>query len=111
MKNGWQSVPNRREECGYDQGSTTQGDPHWFAHDLVEVKPGIGNPESPCLLEQEYQSAPSMKLPKSVKVDDQQVDKIERGIPRTGAMLRGLCGQLPQSKVRRVVMSAEMKSV
>ena len=111
MKNGWQNVPSRQEDCGYDQESTTQGDQHWFVHDLVEVKPDIGNPESPCLLEQEYQSAPSMRLPKSVKVVDQQEDKIERGIPPTGAMLHGLCGPLPQSKVRRVVMSAEMKSV
>ena len=102
MKNGEQSGPNRREGCGYDQGSTMQGDLHWFVHDLVEVEPDIENPESSCLSVQGYRSAPAMRLPSFVKVVDQQEDRIERGIPPTGAMLHGLCGQLPQSIVRQV---------
>ena len=111
MRSGWQSVPSKREECDYGQVSTTRGGPHWFVHDLVEVEPDIGNPARSCVLEREYESAPSMRLPRFAKVDDQQEDKIERGTPPTGAMLHGLYGPLQQSKVRRGVMSEGKKSV
>ena len=111
VKNGWPSVPSKHEECDYGQVSTTRGDPHWFVHDLVEVKPDIGNPARSCLWEQEYRSAPSMRSPKFAKVDDRQEGKIEKGTPPAGSMFHGLCGPLQQSRVRPVVMSKGMKSV
>ena len=111
VKSGWPSVPNKHEECDYGQVSTTRGDPHWFVHDLVEVKPDTGDPAKYRRWEQEYQSVPSMRSPKFEEGVDQQEDKTEKGIPPTGSMFHVQYGQLRQSKVRRVVMSKEMKSV
>ena len=111
MRNDWQSVPSRLEGCGYDQGSTKQGDQPSLEHDLVEVEPDIGTPESSCLSVQGYRSAPAMKLPSVVEVVDQQEDRIEKGNPPTCAILHGQCGQLQRSKVRQVSMSEEMKYV
>ena len=88
-----------------------QGDLHWTVHDLVEVEPGIETLESSCSSAKEYQSVLSMRSPRFAKGVDQQKDKIERGIPPTGAMPHDPCGQLPQSTVRQVEMSTGMKSV
>ena len=93
MKNGEQSGPNRREGCGYDQGSTKPGDQPSHEHGLVEVELDIVTPVSSCLSGQGYRSAHAMMLPSVVEVVDQQEDRIEKGIPPTGAMLRGRCDQ------------------
>ena len=111
VKSGWPSGPSKHEECDYGQVSTTRGDPHWFVHDLVEVKPDTGDPAKYRRWEQEYQSVPSMRSPKFEEGVDQQEDKTEKGIPPTGSMFHVQYGQLRQSKVRQVVMSKEMKSV
>ena len=111
VKSGWPIVPSKHEECDYGQVSTTRGDPHWFVHDLVEVKPDTGDPAKYRRWEQEYQSVPSMRSPKFEEGVDQQEDKTEKGIPPTGSMFHVQYGQLRQSKVRQVVMSKEMKSV
>ena len=111
VKSGWPSVPSKHEECDYGQVSTTRGDPHWFVHDLVEVKPDIGNPARSCRWEQEYRNAPSMRSPKFAEGDDQLEDKTEKGTPPVGSMFHGLYGPLQQSRVRPVVMSKGMRSV
>ena len=78
VTSGWPSVPSKHEECDYGQVSTTRGDPHWFVHDLVEVKPDIGDPARYRRWEQEYQSVPSMRSPKCAEGVDQREDKTEK---------------------------------
>ena len=111
VKNGGPNVPSKPAECDCGRVSKTQGDPHWFLHDSVEVTPDIESPATSYSWEQEYRSVPSMRSPKLVEGDDQQEDKTGKGIPPTGSMFRGLYGQLQQSRVRPVVMSKEMRSV
>ena len=111
VRNDWQSVPSRPEGCGYDPGSTKQGDQLSHEHDLVEVEPDIVTPVRSCLLVQGYRSAHARMLPTVVEAVDPQEGRIEKGIPPTGAMLRGQCGQLQRSKVHQVSMSKKMRCV